>query len=146
MNSSKTQAVLNSVVVPHSPSILPRFWGFPDWFVSARRTFDHTGSHLLRIFRHHDQFHDFVEWPRWLQQIFINSHKSLNERYRLWMFFYRNGMPPEVAVFWTMWHGGYDSGAWRAILHLASRSLTVSGRSVLDSYSGIYIISNNIVA
>lgn len=50
----------------------------------------------------------------------------------LWVFFWKNGMRPERAVYWTMRHRTYDRDAWRSIQDLAAKASTAKGREYLE--------------
>lgn len=71
------------------------------------------------------------EWPKLWQNMFLKPHKNRDERYKLFCFFYQNGMRAEHAVFWVMWHCTYDKNAWQSITDAANDTLTDRGRNKL---------------
>lgn len=51
----------------------------------------------------------------------------------MFLFLWNGGLPPDRAVYWTMWHGGYDRDAWRSIMDLVEKTKTPNGRRYLAS-------------
>jgi len=80
-----------------------------------------------------DEFPTPASWPDLWRAMLFNPHKDRRDRYRLFVFLWGNGMQPHHAVFWVMWHGGYDRSAWNSIIDAANDTLTDAGRSRLRS-------------
>lgn len=87
-----------------------------------------------------DSFPPWREWPQLWVDMLLKQHKDRRERYRLFLFLWANGMEPQKAVFWVMWHFTYDKSAWLSITDAANLTITVSGRSEL-SKGKVFIIS-----
>jgi len=112
----------------------PEAWGFD---LSRMRRF---GAPIGRIPASHfmlteefkllagDEFPVLNTWPDLWKAIMFEPHKDRRQRYRLFVFLYSNGMMAHHAVYWTMWHGGYDRSAWGSIVDAANDTLTVDGR------------------
>lgn len=61
-------------------------------------------------------FKPYERWPTWAQASFIKikdrrTGSGRGDRFNLWLFFWRNGIPPRVAADLTIVHGGYDDAA-----------------------------------
>lgn len=83
---------------------------------------------------------DHFSWsaaPKFWRNLFFKYHKSYDERRRVWLLLWRNGLSPEEAAFWTLWHGirginrvppryahdlGYDRAAHYAMRDLVRRA------------------------
>lgn len=87
---------------------------------------------FLRELRDADEFYEFKTWPLWAKQAFLNNHKNRNARMYLWVFFWKNGLPPGRATYWTMRHRTYDRDAWRSIQDLAAKATTKEGQAYLQ--------------
>lgn len=81
-----------------------------------------------------DEFYPIGMWPVWLQQIFLKRHKNRQERFKLWLFFWRNGMHRRRATYWVMSHGSYDRTAWASIQDLSRMSETREGQEYLNQF------------
>lgn len=79
-----------------------------------------------------DEFPSPSSWPSLWRDMFFNSAKSMSERYRMFVFFWQNGMMPWHALWWTMISGSYDSSAWRGIFYAYRQTYTVAGRDALN--------------
>lgn len=62
----------------------------------------------------------------------------------LWVFFWKNGMPPQRAVYWTMRHRSYDREAWRSIQDLVKKTETKSGRDYLNKIPVMDLIEGRV--
>lgn len=80
-----------------------------------------------------DIFYDFNTWPLLWKNMFVKRHKTNNERYRMFAFFFLNGMEPFEAKKWTLIHGGYDATAVND-LHRLARGLTSQFPSVRQKF------------
>lgn len=58
-----------------------------------------------------DEFPHFKEWPLNKKQLFLKQHKKRNDRLELFLFLWGNGMRPERAMYWVLWHNTYDRSA-----------------------------------
>jgi len=79
-----------------------------------------------------DEFPQLGEWPQPWPDLFFNPHKDRRDRYRLFVFFWLNGMPAHRCVYWVMWHRTYDRAAWRSIMDVVRDTETDSGRARLQ--------------
>lgn len=109
----------------------------------------HTDSEFSRLnilndFRTFGDWYSLREWPVWAINAFFNVHKDRNERYRLFVFFYKNGMPPWHAVFWVMWHDTYDLSAWYSIADAYVETFTHEGRARLNRNTVLNIESGRV--
>jgi len=78
-----------------------------------------------------DEFPKFYRWPQWARVSAYNPHKKRAERYRLFIFFWKNGMPPERAMHWVLYHNTYDRSAIRSMLQLVATSQNQYGAARL---------------
>jgi len=70
-----------------------------------------------------DEFHPLHKWPAFpWRKFFFKPHKTNNERFRLWMFMFINGLPPDRCTYWVLYHGGYDKNAVSDMNNLAYRA------------------------
>lgn len=74
-----------------------------------------------------DEFPHYSTWPSVWRRLFFKSHKDRNERYRLYMFFFQNGMFPSRAYYWVVIHGGYDFYAHSSLAALMVETQTRQG-------------------
>lgn len=79
--------------------------------------------YLGREFLLSDEFYHYQEWPVYYRALFFKHHKNRRERFQLWLFFWANGMRPDRAVYWVMWHGGYDRSAHSSMQDLVRMAL-----------------------
>lgn len=75
----------------------------------------------------------FRFWPLRFKMMFLKRRKTNPERFRLTMFLVANGMPPEFAPHWVLWHGGYDYDAVRDVLTVALRLRNPRSRLWMNS-------------
>lgn len=87
----------------------------------------------VRALNEADIFPTFNSWPLLWKNLFVKRHKNNNERYRLFAFFYLNGMEPFQAKKWVLIHGGYDFSAQND-LHRLARGLTHQFPSVRTKF------------
>jgi hypothetical protein len=77
----------------------------------------------------------FQEIPRLWQNLILKSHKNRDERFKLFVFLWSNGMPPLEARKVVMWHHGkttqYDRSAWQGIAAAVKLTEDESGREYL---------------
>lgn len=85
-------------------------------------------NHLME-----DEFAPISQWdPAGLwRSIFLKPHKDRRDRYRLFAFFYLNGMRPRLALFWTLIHNTYDRSAYMSLLDAFKYTLSDHGREYL---------------
>lgn len=81
-----------------------------------------------------DEFRHYKDWPVWARLAFFNSHKKRRDRFNLWLFFWANGMRPERAVFWTMYHMTYDTKAWLSMEDLVKHTESKKGLAYLNKF------------
>lgn len=55
------------------------------------------------------------DWPTWVRRLFFKRHKDRNERFDMFVFFFRNGASPEQSARWVMYPGVYDASAHRSM-------------------------------
>jgi len=67
---------------------------------------------LTSMIKSSDEFFDIEEWPRWARVSFLEPHHKRNERYNLFLFFWRNGLRAETAERWIMFHHNYRQYAY----------------------------------
>jgi len=77
-------------------------------------------------------------WPLfWIDKLFT-GHKDRRERYRLFVFLWKNGVPPDMAMDWTLYHGintryfGYDRSAYSSLWDAVKDTKTQEGRAALN--------------
>jgi len=86
-----------------------------------------------------DIIDDPKTWPLvWIRLLFT-AHKDRRERYRLFVFLWKNGVPPLIARQWVMYHGivnhakfGYDRSAWSSLEDAVKDTQTAEGRAKLS--------------
>lgn len=100
---------------------------------------------LLNDFQEFGDWYSLREWPLWAVNAFFNPHKDRTDRYRLFVFFYKNGMPPWHAVFWVMWHDTYDLSAWYSIADCYVETFSDEGRAKLDRNRVLNINENRVM-
>lgn len=71
----------------------------------------------------------FERWPLDKKQLFLKAHKNHNERFRMFMFLWANGMPPRMALHFTLIHRGYDESAVRDMRELVKAATLKHGRT-----------------
>lgn len=49
---------------------------------------------VQKYFTEQDEFPPFDQWPKWAQTSALNADKSNDARYKLFQFFWRNGLQP----------------------------------------------------
>jgi len=74
-------------------------------------------------------FTEPFHWPKWASDAFYKPHKDRNERFKLFVFFVKNDMSPEIALAWVTWHGGYDKAAMADLSNLVSSWKKRKGRT-----------------
>lgn len=84
-----------------------------------------------------DLITDVVNWPAWAKQSLFKVHKNRSERMNLWVFLWKNGVPPEKAVEYVLFHGKvglttYDASAISSMGDLVKKTLTRDGVSYLN--------------
>lgn len=89
-----------------------------------------------------DEFFHFRDWPKWARLSFFKKHKDRKERFQLFLFFWANGMRPESALRWIMWHGTYDTSAWRSMEDLVNHTKTPKGVAYLNKFP-VYDMNTN---
>lgn len=83
-------------------------------------------------------------WPLvWIDLLFT-THKDGRQRYRLFVFFWKNGVPPEKAVEYVLYHGmnrnfQYDDNARRRLADAVKQTQSAAGRELLDR-NNVFII------
>lgn len=80
-----------------------------------------------------DLLHPFRTWPRYLQDMMRIRHKNRQQRFKLFVFFWVNGVEPSVAKFLVMNRGQYDRQAWQSMNDLVNQTQTPQGRRYLSS-------------
>lgn len=97
-----------------------------------------------------DLIADPKQWPiHWIQLLFT-AHKNRRERYRLFVFLWKNGVPPDIAVGWVMYHGTvnrkfeYDRSAWSSMDDAVNETKSVDGRERLKRVKCLDLISGKI--
>lgn len=83
--------------------------------------------------KENDSFYPLSNWPEWAKTSFVNSHKDRNARFKLFVFFWKNGMEPYRAAHWTIgWHNRhgfpYDQAAMRQVNELVQAAQMMRGR------------------
>jgi hypothetical protein len=89
-------------------------------------------------------------WPQWAREAFFCRHKYRNARMMLYLFFFKNGMPPNSAAYWVMAHQTYDQSAHNSIRDLVRLANNDPGHyldrpgfkvlSMHDKENGIYAL------
>lgn len=97
---------------------------------------------LRRAINLSDVFYDYETWPAWAKMSFDKKHKNRNERFKLFVFFWRNGMEPGTARRWVMIHDTYDKAAWESMEDLVQKTRTKHGTEYLERIP-IYIFNSN---
>lgn len=83
-----------------------------------------------------DLIADPQTWPvHWIIMLFT-AHKDRRTRYRLFVFLWKNGIPPNLAREWVMYHGintrfQYDRSAWASLNDAVEATKTEEGRTML---------------
>lgn len=103
-----------------------------------------VNQHLENLFTSIADFPPPSSWKSsyWTRQLF-KQHKDRKERFLLFRFFVLNGMAAHSAVFWTMFHGGYDSSAWFSILDAYRLSLSAKGMAYLESLGPVWDVNRS---
>lgn len=83
-----------------------------------------SNNNLLVQLRKSDSFYDFQKWPLHIKKKFLTRHKGYADRFVVWHFLWSNGMDPYDAVYWTLWHGGYDQNAHNSMRRTALKAST----------------------
>lgn len=92
----------------------------------------------------------------WLNLLF-KPHKNFEERRKVWLFLFHNGIHPMDAAKWTLWHDlakpllspsrrhllDYDSAAYRSVYDLA-RKATVNPKA-FDKYKVYDMIAGKVI-
>lgn len=128
--------------VVRTPSVAGRVpdWGF-DVLQDRPSEFGTFGSASYRqadaSAALHREWADYAEsWAiedmpyLWRRALFA-PHKDRQDRYRLFVFLWFNGMMAHHAVYWVMWHNTYDHSAWSSIVDAANQTLDPEGREKL---------------
>lgn len=73
---------------------------------------------LEREINNSDLIYHVGKWPHIYLVMLRKVHKDRYDRFKLWRFLWYNGVPPEKARDWVMWHQRYeltryDASAWR---------------------------------
>lgn len=76
----------------------------------------------------------FSTWPVHHREQLLARHKGMDDRRALFNFFWQNGMPAEFAMYWVLWHGGYDRKAIDQMNHLVRQTKSVEGRKKFGDY------------
>lgn len=87
---------------------------------------------IANEFYHADEFWEFKFWPAWARQAFFNPHKNRDQRFKLFLFFWKSGMQPERAFYWVMWHKTYDNNAYYSLRYALNQTRTAKGRDYLN--------------
>jgi len=78
---------------------------------------------IAEDFKRADEFWPLERWPAFpWRKFFFKPHKKNNERFRLFMFLWLNGMPPDRCVYWILYHNTYDAAARSDMNNLAFRA------------------------
>lgn len=99
---------------------------------------------ILTEFAEADIFFPFNSWPRWAQQAFTKQHKNRDERYKLFVFFWKNGMEPGTAASWIMRYGNYDRNAYSSLYDAVRDCYTQEGRERLRRTKVIDLVSGRV--
>lgn len=106
---------------------------------------------MVIYFDNQDAWYPYRLWPKWVQNDILLQHKKNNQRYRLFLFFTYNGLPPHAAVDWItasditpsgdlIPDASYDSEAvrhFKQLLHLAeSKKLFKDARNIWNMQLG----------
>lgn len=58
---------------------------------------------LIREYEARDEGPRLDKWPEWPRQRLLNPYKSHDDRFKLFVFLWQNGMRPEPARYWVLW-------------------------------------------
>jgi len=89
---------------------------------------------LIHKIKHSDLIKEVKDWPKHYEQLLRESHKNHSERFRLWNFFYVNGIPPSMATDWVLANGRYAPSSVTELRDHEKRSLTQEGKHYLAKY------------
>jgi len=98
----------------------------------------------LNAIEQSDEFFPFNKWPQWAKSLFLIKHKDRNQRFRLWIFFWKNGMEANRARYWVMFGGGYDRSAWSSMQDLVNKTQTPQGRAYLGKFPVYDILADKV--
>ena len=98
-----------------------------DQRAEARRTYT-TWSTIQQEFFNVDQ------WPRWARLLWWNTHKSNNDTFKMWMFFWANGAMPSQATLWTVGRCDRDVFHIDRCLLLEQQVYTRAGAARMRAY------------
>jgi len=99
--------------------------------MTGTRKLEH-GRNIALEFYHADEFWEFKKWPDWARKAFFNPKKNGDERFKLFLFFWKSGMEPERAYYWVMWHRTYDTNAYMRLRDALNKTRTAKGRAYLN--------------
>lgn len=57
-----------------------------------------------------DMFWPVEQWPKWVQNMYFDPHKNNRDRYVLFSFFVKNGLPAAKARDYVLFHHGKHDG------------------------------------
>jgi len=86
-----------------------------------------------------DEFFPSDTWPDDFKRLFNAAHVTRYVRFKLILFFWRNGVDMFIAVRWVLFgfarfrRNGYDRSAWQSAQDMINQSRSLSGRSYLSS-------------
>lgn len=70
-------------------------------------------------------------WPEWAKRSFVTPHKFRDDRYKLFVFLFKNGMPVHKIKYWVLWHEKY--APWTSYDTAAHRQLTQLTKAAEDA-------------
>jgi len=78
-----------------------------------------------------DVFHPTLTWPLYFRKLFNSDHIDRKQRFELWLFFWRNGLPPARATYNVLWQRPaivkssqvYDQNARNSLRDLEKKAL-----------------------
>lgn len=73
---------------------------------------------------------DTSQWPKYFRGLLNRDHLYRKERFELWLFLYRNGLPPQAATWHVLWQrpairnssGRYDNSAVASVKDLEKKA------------------------
>jgi len=79
-----------------------------------------------QIFDSRDVFFPTKTWPNHFRNLFNSDHLNRHQRFELWLFFWRNGLPPAAATYNVLWQRPsivnsnlkYDKSAYMSVIDL----------------------------
>lgn len=69
-------------------------------------------SSLIEDWEASEEGYSLSKWPKWAKDSFFKTHKNHDDRYKLFVFLWKNGVPPDNIESWVLYHEKFGRPFW----------------------------------